>query len=108
MKIEFKWTKRAIAWFKRWDPALFRSNAERELESAVLLTTERFNLRFVEQQPVTGVKADIVIKHGGLSICGISDVAKTGLPKRTLARALETHIRQLTNVEWEFELAGEQ
>ena len=108
MKFELKWTKRVIAWWKRWDPAFFRSNAERELESAVLLTAERFKLRFVEPKPVVGVQADIVIRHGGLSICGVSGVANTGIPARTLARSLESHIRQLTTVDWDFEIAGER
>lgn len=108
MKIEFKWTKRVIAWIKSWDPALLRSTAETQLEQAVFATAEKFNLQFVEQKPVVGVQADIVIKYCGLSLCGISGVSKTGLPPRTLARALETHIRQLTTTEWEFVLAGEQ
>lgn len=89
-----------------WDPAMYRTQEERALEKAVQDTAAVFNMGFVKQEPVVGVKADIVIKHAGLALCGINGVSTTGIPQRTLARAMETHIRQLTDVEWEFELAS--
>ena len=108
--MNLKLSKKIWAWFsaqlRSWDPALARTPDERKLEQAVASTAAKFNLQYVEQAPVTGVDADIVIKFGGLSVCGINGVARTGIPQRTLARALEVHIRQLTDVDWEFELAS--
>lgn len=105
-------TKKVFQWisgvWRDWDPALYRSSDEERLEEAVRQVAERFNLQYVPQHPIIGVVADIRFKMGGLSICGVNNVGATGIPARTLARCMESHIAQICkDLDWEFEIASE-
>lgn len=99
-----KW-KRLWKWlFKTMDPAMDRVDEDLALEQAVKEVAQRFGLSYVPQQPLVGVKADIIIERQGLPLCGISGQSKTGIPKGVLARAIQTHICQLTDVSWDYQL----
>lgn len=104
MKYNWLW-KRLVKWLSAFDPAMDRSQEDLELEQVAKEVAMRFGLEFVKQAPVVGVNADIVIERQGLPLCGITNVEVTGVPKRVMARAIETHIRQLTQVDWEFKAA---
>lgn len=100
----WKWKALFAKLFSAFDPAMDRDQDDAALEQAVKEVAHKFGFEYVAQKPVVGVDADLVVERGGLALCGIAITTVTGVPLKVLARHIEAHICQRTDVDWAFRL----